>query len=45
MHPSIANSLNALALVYQHQGRSTEAEPLLLRALTIYMHSLGLVKK
>ncbi|NMG11831.1 tetratricopeptide repeat protein [Brasilonema sp. UFV-L1] len=34
-HPDVASSYNNLALLYDSQGRYTEAEPLLLKALEI----------
>jgi hypothetical protein len=40
-HPHVANSLNNLALLYQAQGRYSEAEPLYLRTLTILMNVVG----
>ena len=40
-HPSVANSLNSLALLYQAQGRYPEAEPLLQRALAIREQALS----
>jgi tetratricopeptide (TPR) repeat protein len=35
LHPSVATSLNNLALLYYSQGRYEEAEPLYLKALKI----------
>lgn len=35
MHPKTANSLNNLAELYRCQGKNSEAEPLLQRALAI----------
>ncbi|KAB8318275.1 tetratricopeptide repeat protein, partial [Tolypothrix campylonemoides VB511288] len=40
-HPDVASSYNNLALLYSSQGRYTEAEPLLLKALEIAERSLG----
>ena len=40
-HPYVATSLNNLAHLYNHQERYTEAEPLYLRALSIYEQQLG----
>ncbi|NES23978.1 MAG: tetratricopeptide repeat protein [Symploca sp. SIO3E6] len=40
-HPSLADSLNNLAILYQYQGRYSEAEPLFLDALRIRDRSLG----
>jgi tetratricopeptide (TPR) repeat protein len=37
----LATSLNNLALLYKSQGRYSEAEPLLVRALAIYEEQLG----
>ncbi|WP_146034064.1 tetratricopeptide repeat protein, partial [Nostoc cycadae] len=34
-HPSVANSLNNLALLYNSQGRYSEAEPLYIQALAL----------
>ena len=39
--PRIATSLNDLAVVYQEQGRSADAEPLFKRALAICEKALG----
>ncbi len=39
--PRLAESLNGLAVVYREQGRYTEAEPLLKRALAIREKALG----
>ena len=40
-HPSVAATLNNLALLYWAQGRYAEAEPLLKRALAIFEKALG----
>ena len=40
-HPSVGNDLNALALLYVSQHRYKDAEPLLMRALTIYETAYG----
>jgi tetratricopeptide (TPR) repeat protein len=40
-HPDVALSLNNLALLYQSQGRYTEAEPLYLEAINIATQALG----
>jgi tetratricopeptide (TPR) repeat protein len=40
-HPSVALSLNNLALLYNSQGRYSEAEPLCLQALELYKRLLG----
>jgi len=40
-HPAVATNLNNLALLYQSQGRYSEAEPLYGRSLTIFMEVLG----
>ncbi|WP_414579416.1 tetratricopeptide repeat protein [Anabaena sp. CCY 9402-a] len=40
-HPSVATSLNNLAMLYQSQGRYTEAEPLLVEALAMTKRLLG----
>ena len=40
-HPSLANRLNNLALLYQAQGRYSEAEALLTRSLFILEKALG----
>jgi Tetratricopeptide repeat len=40
-HPAVATSLNALALLYQAQGRYSDAELLYLRTLAIWMNALG----
>ena len=40
-HPSVASSLNNLALLYHSQGRYAEAEPLLQQALELYKRLLG----
>ncbi len=40
-HPSVATSLNNLALLYQAQGHYAEAEPLYKRALAILEKALG----
>ena len=40
-HPSVATSLNNLALLYWSQGRYEEAEPLYLQALDLRKHLLG----
>ena len=40
-HPNVATSLNNLALLYDSQGRYSEAEPLYLQALEIAQRSLG----
>ena len=34
-HPDVAASLNNLAVLYQHQGRYADAEPLYKRSLAI----------
>jgi tetratricopeptide (TPR) repeat protein len=39
-HPSLATHLNNLALLYQSQGRYSEAEPLFLQAVEIDRLSL-----
>jgi tetratricopeptide (TPR) repeat protein len=41
MHSLVAQSLNALALIYQDQGAYAKAEPLLIRALDIREKALG----
>ena len=41
-HPHTASSLNNLALLYQSQGRYSEAEHFYLRALAIFEVSLGI---
>ncbi|MDF5737306.1 tetratricopeptide repeat protein, partial [Nostoc sp. S13] len=40
-HPSVATSLNNLALLYNSQGRYSEAEPLYIQALDICEQRLG----
>ncbi|TMC21628.1 MAG: tetratricopeptide repeat protein [Chloroflexi bacterium] len=40
-HPDMASSLNNLALLYNSQGKFSEAEPLYKRALSIYERILG----
>jgi tetratricopeptide (TPR) repeat protein len=40
-HPSVASSLNNLAVLYHSQGRYTEAEPLYLQALELRKRLLG----
>jgi tetratricopeptide (TPR) repeat protein len=40
-HPSVATSLNNLAVLYRAQGQYAQAEPLLKRALTIREKALG----
>ena len=40
-HPSVATSLNNLALLYRSQGKYSEAEPLYLRSLEIRERELG----
>ncbi|OYQ64010.1 hypothetical protein B9G53_13750 [Pseudanabaena sp. SR411] len=40
-HPSVAASLNNLALLYEAQGKYSEAEPLYLRAIQIFKKALG----
>jgi hypothetical protein len=40
-HPDTATSLNNLAGLYDSQGRYSEAEPLYLQTLEIWMHTLG----
>ena len=40
-HPSVATSLNNLALLYKAQGEYAEAEPLHKRALEIWEKALG----
>ncbi|ABW32542.1 TPR repeat domain protein (plasmid) [Acaryochloris marina MBIC11017] len=40
-HPSVAQSLNNLALLYDNQGRYTEAEPLYVQALEMRQNLLG----
>ncbi|MGF1975945.1 MAG: tetratricopeptide repeat protein, partial [Nostoc sp. CmiSLP01] len=40
-HPDVAASFNNLALLYDSQGRYSEAEPLLQQALDILEHRLG----
>jgi tetratricopeptide (TPR) repeat protein len=40
-HPDVAQSYNNLAELYSSQGRYTDAEPLLLKALEIAERSLG----
>nr|MDZ8043395.1 tetratricopeptide repeat protein [Nostoc sp. DedQUE02] len=40
-HPDIANSLNNLAVLYNLQGRYSEAEPLYIEALEIAEQRLG----
>ncbi|MDZ8224365.1 tetratricopeptide repeat protein, partial [Nostoc sp. ChiVER01] len=40
-HPNVATSLNNLALLYKSQGRYSDAEPLLIQALTMRKRLLG----
>jgi Tetratricopeptide repeat len=40
-HPDVAQSLNNLALLYNSQGRYSQAEPLLIQALYILEQRLG----
>jgi tetratricopeptide (TPR) repeat protein len=40
-HPSVAESLNDLAVLYKYQGRYSEAEPLLIQALALKRKLLG----
>jgi len=40
-HSETANSLNDLGLLYKVQGKHAQAEPLYVRALTIYEQELG----
>jgi tetratricopeptide (TPR) repeat protein len=40
-HPSVASSLNNLALLYESQGRYSEAEPLFIQALALFKRLLG----
>ena len=40
-HPDTASGLNSLALLYRKQGRLSEAQSLLRRALDIYENALG----
>src|SRR5262249_25672954 len=40
-HPSVANTLNNLAVLYSTQGRNAEAEPLLKRSLAITEKAQG----
>ncbi|MEH2367891.1 tetratricopeptide repeat protein, partial [Nostoc sp.] len=40
-HPDVASSLNNLALLYDSQGRYSEAEPLYIQALDIFEQRLG----
>lgn len=40
-HPSEANSLNSLAVLYRTQGKYEEADPLYQRALAILEKALG----
>jgi CHAT domain-containing protein len=40
-HPSVAHSLNNLAVLYQEMGNYSQAEPLYQRALAIYEKMLG----
>lgn len=40
-HPSVATTLNNMALLYESQGRYEEAEPLLHRAMKIREEKLG----
>ena len=40
-HPSVAGSLDVLALLYRDTGRFAEAEPLSKRSLAIYEKMLG----
>ncbi|MEH2418102.1 tetratricopeptide repeat protein, partial [Nostoc sp.] len=40
-HPSVAASLNNLALLYDYQGRYSEAEPLYIQALALRRQLLG----
>ena len=40
-HPSVAMSLNNLALLYDTQGQYAQAEPLYKRSLAIYEKALG----
>ena len=38
-HPKVTNPLTNLAILYREQGKYSEAEPLLQRALLISEHS------
>lgn len=40
-HPSVANDLTGLALLYVGQHKYAEAQPLLMRALSIYQQAYG----
>ena len=40
-HPSVASSLNNLAVLYKNQGRYGEAEPLYAEAAEIFEQQLG----
>ena len=40
-HPHVATSLNNLALIYEHQGEYSKAEPLYRRSLAIWEKSFG----
>src|SRR3974390_3132236 len=40
-HPSVADVFNSLGRLYRDQGRYTDTEPLLKRALRIYNQSFG----
>ena len=40
-HPSVAASFNNLALLYQSQGRYTEAEPIVIKAYENTKETLG----
>ena len=40
-HPDVATSLNGLAMVYHEEGKYTDEEPLLRRALAIREKVLG----
>ena len=40
-HSEVASSLNNLAMLYDHQGRTSEAEPLYKRALAIFETAFG----
>jgi tetratricopeptide (TPR) repeat protein len=40
-HPTVATSLNNLAILYYSQGRYSEAEPLYLQAISVVYQRLG----
>ena len=40
-HPNVATSLNNLVILYEAQGRYSEAEPLYLEAIDILVNTVG----